>query len=590
MPLAPSIEPAQDARTIAAVMAVGEAMATTRDHTQMLGSVIDAVCDTIDAAGGGFMRYEAEAEELVLQAPAFGVHAESAVSQYRVPIGEGGNAARVFLSRQPYIANDARHDPRFIQRFVRQFETYNTISVPLVLRDRPIGIFHAINKRSGDFSVADRNLLTSVAPLLAACLQSALMYRAVEAERRQLERAMNTHERLLDAAVGARGPESLCEALQLLLGRPVILLDSLRRPLASVGWSLEPTLIARELGRANLRDGLVGRVELDHPAARLAAVSIPVAGARGGFLVIDETREALDAIDLRAVEQAATLVAIEIFKGRAHAAAQTRAASALLVELFSEGLDPAAAQGLLERLDLSTRGPWRVVLLELAGADLAGVEGAIHQHGTLLREALERTLGGLRSRARLLHWRAGFVVIAENVIAERLGERSLVRRLQQALDGLDALPCPLSLKLGIGRLEHNPVTLGVSLKSAERAVAAIERLGIRGRVLKFEDMGVYRLLLGANLEDEHSEFVDQVLAPVVAADGGAAGTLHATLAVLIEHNFALAASARALGVHLNTVKYRMNQLRDAFGRDPSRGDLRLEIELALKIGQIRKPG
>ena len=574
-----------DARTLQAVMAVGQAMATTRDHAQMLGEVIAAVCRTIGAASGGFMRYESERDELVLQAPAFGVHAEHTVSQYRVPLGDGGNAARVFLSREPYIANDAQHDPRFIQRFVRLFDTYNTITVPLVLRDRPLGIFHAINKRHGDFTAADRDVLASVAPLLAACLQSALVFRAFEQERARLARAIEAHERLLDAAVGASGPETVCETLHALLGRRLLLLDSLRRPLVSCGWTIEPALVARELAAASLRDGLAAPLALGAQALPVTAVGIPVAGARGGYLVIDGGNGPLDAIDSKAVEQAATLIAIEIFKRRSMVAAETRAASALLVELFSEGVDDSSAHRLLERLELPRTGPWRVVVLELSAT--TGLDGAIHQHGTLLREALERTLGSLRRGARLLHWRSGFVVIAEATLAERFGERALARRLQQALDALEALPAPLRLKIGIGRVETGPATLGTSLKSAERAVQAIERLDVGTRTLKFEDLGIYRLLLGGNREDEHAEFVEQVLAPVLHRAERSRAPLLATLEALVAHDFALAACARTLGVHLNTVKYRLNQLREAFGDDPTCGELRLEIELALKVRQIR---
>lgn len=578
-------ETSPDTRTLHAVMAVGQAMATTRDHAQMLAEVITAVCRTIGAASGGFMRYEAERDELVLQAPAFGVHAERTVSQYRVPLGDGGNAARVFLSREPYIANDAQHDPRFIQRFVRLFETYNTITVPLVLRDRPLGIFHAINKQHGDFTADDRDVLASVAPLLAACLQSALVFRAFEQERARLARAIEAHERLLDAAVGASGPETVCETLHALLARPVLLLDSLRRPLVSCAWTIEPALVARELATASLRDGLAAPLALGTQALPVVAVGIPVAGARGGYLVI-ETRDApLDTIDSKAVEQAATLIAVEIFKRRSMVAAETRAASALLVELFSEGVDEAGAQRLLERLELPRTGPWRVVVIELSAT--AGLDGALHQHGTLLREALERTLGSLRRGARLLHWRSGFVVIAEAALAERFAERALARRLQQALDGLDALPTPLRLKIGIGRVESGPATLGTSLKSAERAVQAIERLDVGTRALKFEDLGIYRLLLGGNREDEHAEFVEQVLAPVLRRGERSRAPLLATLEALVAHDFALAPCARTLGVHLNTVKYRLNQLREAFEGDPARGELRLEIELALKVRQIR---
>lgn len=107
----------------------------------MLAAVIEQACAAIGASGGGFMRFDAASEELVLQAPAFGVQAEQVVSRYRVRLAEGGNAARVFQSREPTIANDAQHDPRFIQRFVRLFDTHNTITVPLVLNDRTLGIF-----------------------------------------------------------------------------------------------------------------------------------------------------------------------------------------------------------------------------------------------------------------------------------------------------------------------------------------------------------------------------------------------------------------------------------------------------------------
>ncbi|MCB1746723.1 MAG: GAF domain-containing protein [Gammaproteobacteria bacterium] len=578
----------RDPRATDALVAIGAAMATRRDYAGMLGEVIEAACAAIDASGGGFMRHDSERDELVLQAPAFGVHAEQTVALYRVPLADGGNAARVFLSREPYVANDARSDPRFIQRFVRLFDTRNTLTVPLVLRDRPIGIFHAINKRRGDFTAADREVLSTVAPLLAACLQSALMFRAFENERRDLERSMQAHERLLEAAVGADDVEAVCAALHALLQRPVLLLDGLRQPLASHGWTLDPHAIARDLAdTAGGRDGISRNLDLPVTGARLAAVDIALGLARGGTLLVDTREAALDPIDTKALEQAATLVAVEIFKQRSISAAENRQASALLQALFSAGLDQRGAGELLVRLGLPLAGPWRVIVVELGLPGADAVDDAVHRHGTLVREALERTLGALRNRVRLLHWRAGFVAVVGTDVAERLAERGLARRLQQALDQLAVLPEPARLRLGVGRLEHDPTALGAALRSAEQAVRAIERIDARTPVMRFEDLGVYRLLLGANRAEEHAEYVDHVLAPVVAADRASGrGPLLDTLTALVAHDFALAPTARALGVHLNTVKYRQNQLRDLLGGDPARGELRTEVALALKIRRL----
>jgi purine catabolism regulator len=182
---------------------------------------------------------------------------------------------------------------------------------------------------------------------------------------------------------------------------------------------------------------------------------------------------------------------------------------------------------------------------------------------------------------RLLPWRHGFVAIVDDGTAQRLADRALVRRMQQAIDGIDGLPAALGLRIGVGRLVARAGEIGDALAGAEQALAAATRLPAHGAVVRFEDLGIYRLLLGGNAATDHAEFARQVLAPLAAID--TRGQLFASLEALTRHDFNCAAAARALRIHVNTMKYRMQQLRDAFGRDPARGELRLEIELALKI-------
>lgn len=572
-------------RTAVALAAIGQALAAAGDHPRLLGDVIGHACDAIAASGGGFMRFDADSDELVLQAPAFGVQSEQVVSRYRVRVADGGNAARVFESRQPTIANDAQHDPRFIQRFVRLFDTRNTITVPLVLHDRTLGIFHAINKRSGDFSADDRDVLARLAPLLAATLELVTLARAAAGERRRAERAQDMHERLLAAQQRAGGVEALCAVLHDILDRPLLLLDNLRRPLASLGWPLDPAQVAHGLTDHALRDGRVVALTLPAtPPLAVSAIAVALAGQRAGTLLLADDGTALDAMERRVAEQGASLLALEFLHARSLAAAAQQLAHAALLELFEDGVERADALALLARLEVATRGPWRVLLLELRATPAAELAPVL-THGGVLREALERTLGGLRSRLRLLPWRDGFVIIADEASAERATERGQVRRLQQALDSIDGLPARVRLAIGIGRAERDAAQLGMSLKTAEQALRALQRLPNKNATLKFEELGIYRLLLGGAQAGEHEAFADEVLAPVLRSD--ARGALLATLAALLAHNFNLAAVARELGVHQNTVKYRVQQLREAFGRDPSRGDLRLEIELALKIRLMR---
>lgn len=574
-------------RSIEAVLAIGAAMATSRDHSQMLAEVIEAACSAIGATTGGFMSYDAADDELVLQAPAFGVHAQDVVSRYSVPVSEGGNAARVFLSREPYIANDAQHDPRFIQRFVRLFDTLNTITVPLILHDRPIGIFHAINKHDGDFTQDDLADMLLVAPLLASCLQSALTLRAFESERHQLVRAMAVHEKLLDSALGPKGIEGLCQVLHTLIDRPLTLLDGLHRALQAVDWRLDlnqPLFIPRDTAAPS---GRVWHLDIENLKHRVAVVIIPVGSEHGGYLLVDTTDRPLDAIDVKAIEQAATFFAVEIFRRRSTRATESRAASALLLDLFSDEINADDALGIIDELDFPPRGPWRVILFELHTASGQLLGAPFYALVAVVREAIERGLGALKRTAKPMLWRDGFVIVTDQTSAERFTERALLRRLQSAVSSITHEGKQLFLRLGIGRIETASNDFAMSLRTADQALRAIARLPNERQVMSFEELGVYRLLLGTNQAQEHLEFASQVLeAPLTFDRRSGRSTLMDTLRTLVSCNFNAAEASRRLGIHINTVKYRMRQLKDLFGGDPGSGELRLEIELALKILDI----
>ncbi|MGH9037990.1 MAG: GAF domain-containing protein, partial [Acidimicrobiia bacterium] len=122
-------------RKITALVQVGRALVSTADYEQALRILIETVSRLLDVETGGFLLYDAARDELVLQQPAFGIDDPNLIAQYHVPLSAGGNAVGVFLSRRPYLSNDAAHDPRLIQRFVTMFGARNSLSIPLVVED-----------------------------------------------------------------------------------------------------------------------------------------------------------------------------------------------------------------------------------------------------------------------------------------------------------------------------------------------------------------------------------------------------------------------------------------------------------------------
>lgn len=586
-------------RPLAAVVAVGTAMATTGDHEQLLANVIDAVCGTLGAAAGGFMLYDPARDELVLQKPAFGVHAEGVVGEYRVRLSAGGNAARVFLSREPYFTNDAERNPRMIQRFIRLFGARNTITVPLVLGERPVGVFHCINKQTGDFNADDQALLSVLAPLLASCLQSAQNYKAIEIERRKLERTMLVHTELTRTVMRAEGIGPLCATLQRLLDRPVLVLDALRRPLASAAWeALKPAALSAI--SAALPDGMGLRrlsvVDSRRQRHEVSCVTIRLNDEIAGYMLVGEQGAALDSIDVKALEQAALVFAVEILKERSAFETERRRTGDLLAELMREDTAPARARDLLAALGFDVSGPWRIVRIgalrdadptDGAGRAQAGVEQG--DAGAQWRRALTDTLRQRGIVAPVLPWSSGFITLLGAADSERLRDPALLRQFERSLaHALRDTPQP-RLALGVGRLETTPAGLAASLRGAEQALLAALGVSSGARVSFIEDLGVYRVLLGGNRPEDHAEFVEQVLGPLTTADRARRdGRLLETLQALVALDFNLTRTARTLGVHVNTVKYRQQRITDLLQGDPARGARRLEIELALKIAELRR--
>jgi hypothetical protein len=84
----------------------------------------------------------------------------------------------VVTNNHPLVSNDVSNDPRFYSDIDESlgFTTRSILCVPLVAQGTPIGAIEVINKRNGDFTQKDLELLTSMASFLSVALQNAQLY------------------------------------------------------------------------------------------------------------------------------------------------------------------------------------------------------------------------------------------------------------------------------------------------------------------------------------------------------------------------------------------------------------------------------
>ena len=119
-------------------------------------------------------------------------------NEIRIP-ADYGVAGWVFQNRTPLIINDAYNDPRFYSDVDKKsgFRTKNIICIPLInKKGKCIGALQALNKKSGDFTDSDRELITSVSHYVAIALENAKLYEDLKALDKARERVINhlSHE------------------------------------------------------------------------------------------------------------------------------------------------------------------------------------------------------------------------------------------------------------------------------------------------------------------------------------------------------------------------------------------------------------
>ena len=119
--------------------------------------------------------------------------------------------------------------------------------------------------------------------------------------------------------------------------------------------------------------------------------------------------------------------------------------------------------------------------------------------------------------------------------------------------------------------------------SAWRKMVRVLRWGVRAGV---PDAGAFGLL--ADIVDHRvtRDYVRNVLGPVRAYDKKHATQFFPTLQSLVRNGGRPQAAAGETGVHITTIRYRIDCLREPFGLNLRDSDVRFQLDLALRLDAL----
>jgi DNA-binding PucR family transcriptional regulator len=124
---------------------------------------------------------------------------------------------------------------------------------------------------------------------------------------------------------------------------------------------------------------------------------------------------------------------------------------------------------------------------------------------------------------------------------------------------------------------------------AVRALDVNRSLGRANQTLSLDDFGFYALLHNQNNPAELLQFADRTLGVLVAYDARRNTSLLQTLDAYLDENGAFRRTAARLDVHLNTLRGRLERIREVCQVDLSKAKVRLGLQVALEIYRHARP-
>jgi signal transduction histidine kinase len=150
-------------------------LASTLNLDALLNRIVHAATDLTDAAAASIMLYDDINQELYF-------HSATNISKplmrgLIVPV-EGSIAGWIFTNREPLIVSDVHKDPRYYGHVEKttQFLTHSILGVPLITKEKVVGVLEAINHKDGQFTAANQEMLMTLGAQAAVAIENARLF------------------------------------------------------------------------------------------------------------------------------------------------------------------------------------------------------------------------------------------------------------------------------------------------------------------------------------------------------------------------------------------------------------------------------
>jgi len=437
-----------------------------------------------------------------------------------------------------------------------------------------------------------------------------LLERIINAEHWRLKRSLDIHSRFTELVLDGKGVNEICRTLAELLDAAVSVEDASFHLLAHAGGSANDPhrkeTIARHGTPARVvYDPQVSRflreVEASRHPKRMPVfphlglnrerILAPILAANQvlGYISVIDSQPQVEELAYMAVEQAALVVALALTKEREVAEVESRVRGEFLDDLVAGTYgDEAAAQRRARHLGYPLAGTHILMVVDVD--DFRGFhrarqisEDAIQALKRELFRRVSTVVKGAHQRGLLsAHSDSVYALLPLGLGADHPDAQRRAHQLgQQVQEAIAAWKPGFTVSVGLSA----PIEVPFGVSGAHREVTAVmETLGRLKRwaqVISVPQLGVTGLLAGVDHE-RLLEFAQRHLGPLIEHDRARNAGLVETLKAYLEAGEQQAA-AKQLGIHPNTLRYRLDRVREISGAELEDPETRLNLSVAVRV-------
>lgn len=332
----------------------------------------------------------------------------------------------------------------------------------------------------------------------------------------------------------------------------------------------------------------------DYGFSGRVAVRIASGGETYGIIWVTDTARPLGERDYAAIKQAADAAASIFMKLRAAGQREAELRTELLEDVITGRItNPENIRTVARTIGWNIDRLQAVLVVSIDNFEDFRLRHA-GRSGTRLQRIKERLVEivnlevlavdpdavvGLRS--------TGVIVLLDVQAGDRAVRKAASIRLATAIaNRVAAFLGDVTVTVGVGKDIDSIDALGESFRQAELAAQLGASLWGGNRAMHYDDLGVHRVLFALR---ENDEMMTPALQRIVEHDQEHHTDYVPTLAAYLKSMGRLRVAAEQLGIHRNTLEYRIGRIVELAGLDLDDPDNRLALELGIRMLEL-SPG